>query len=434
MNQAQKIKLISQTYEQQHNLDSYGYPLPSDSRRRFRKTTLRTSKSILNIFIYLIMSLIGGLFWLGRLGKKYPPLTTQNIHPRRILVIRLDLIGDLVLSMTTVRTLKRSYPEATIDLLALPASAKVVMRDPDLNEIITYDPNVWRRPKALLQIKNWRNAYNLLCHLRARHYDIVVSVFGRWAGILAALSGAKRRVGFGRESYPGLMTDNVRGRHWRPGDHKHEIDYCLELAKATGATISPADRTPRLYVDSLAHQQLEQLLAQVGIVPEKSLIVCHISSNNGQSKRWPIPYWPILIDKLIREQNAQVILTGSSEDKSLIVSVTSQMQEQAIDLAGKTSLPQLVALLQQADLVISGDSGPMHIAAAVGTPLIAIHGPTDPALSGPVSPTATVLRSDIWCSPCYNAKDTADCRFFTTQCMKNILPAQVLAVVQKKLK
>jgi lipopolysaccharide heptosyltransferase II len=425
---------MSKTYEQQHNLDSYGYPPPPDSRRRLRKTTLRTSKSILNIFIYLIMSLIGGLFWLGRLGKKYPPLTTQNVHPRHILVIRLDLIGDLVLSMTIVRTLKRSYPEATIDLLALPASAKVVMRDPDLNEIITYDPNVWRRPQALLQIKNWRNAYNLLCHLRAHHYDIAVSVFGRWAGILAALSGAKRRVGFGRESYPGLMTDNVRGHHWRPGDHKHEVDYCLELAKATGATISSADRTPRLYVDPLAHQQLERLLAQVGIVPEKSLIVCHIGSNNGQSKRWPIPYWAILIDKLIREQNAQVILTGSSEDKSLIVSVTSQMQEQAIDLAGKTSLPQLVALLQQANLVISGDSGPMHIAAAVGTPLIAIHGPTDPTLSGPVSPTATVLRSDIWCSPCYNAKDTADCRFFTTQCMKNILPAQVLAVVQEKLK
>jgi lipopolysaccharide heptosyltransferase II len=380
------------------------------------------------------MSLIGGFFWLGRLGKKYPPLTTQNAHPRRILVIRLDLIGDLVLSMAAVRTLKRSYPEAVIDLLALPVSAKVVIHDPDLDEIITYDPNVWRRPKALLQAKNWRNAYNLLHRLRAQHYDIAVSVFGSWAGIIAALSGAKRRVGFGRESYPGLMTDNVPGRHWRLGDHKHELDYCLELAKAAGATIGPADRTPRLYVDPLAQQQLEHLLAQEGIDPEKPLIVCHVSSNNGQSKRWPIPYWAILIDKLIREQNAQVILTGSPDNKPLIVSVTRQMQEQAINLAGKTSLPQLVALLQQANLVISGDSGPMHIAAAVGTPLIAIHGPTDPALSGPVSPTATVLRSDIWCSPCYNAKDSADCRFFTTQCMKNILPSQVFKVVQERLK
>jgi ADP-heptose:LPS heptosyltransferase len=75
----------------------------------------------------------------------------------------------------------------------------------------------------------------------------------------------------------------------------------------------------------------------------------------------------------------------------------------------------------------------MHIAAAVGTPLIAIHGPTDPAHSGPVSPHATILKSGIWCSPCYNAKDSADCRYFTAQCMKNITPAQVYAVTQQKL-
>ena len=425
---------MSQTYQQQHNLDNYGYPLPPGSRRRLRKTTIHTSKSILGALLYLVMCLIGGLFWLKRVGKKYPTLTTQKIHARRILVIRLDLIGDLVLSMTIVRTLKRSYPEAEIDLLALPASAQVVMYDPDLNEIITYDPNVWRRPKALFQAKNWRNSYNLLRLLRARHYDIAVSAFGNWAGIITALSGAKRRVGFGSESYPGLMTDNVRGRHWRPGDHKHEVDYCLELAKAAGATIGPADRIPRLYVDQQAQQQLQHLLAQTGINPVKPLIACHLSSNNGQSKRWPTPYWATLIDKLIRDLDAQVILTGATGDLPLIESVTRCMQQHAINLAGKTSLPQLVALLQKANLVISGDSGPMHIAAAVRTPLIAIHGPTDPALSGPISPMATVLRSDIWCSPCYNAKDTADCRFFTTQCMKNILPSQVFKVVREKLK
>src|SRR5713101_9138192 len=169
---------MSQTYEQQHNLDNYGYPLPPGSRRRLRKTTIRTSKSILGILLYLVMSFTGGLFWLGRLGKKYPPLTSQNAHPRRILVIRLDLIGDLVLSTTVVRALKRTYAEAEIDLLALPTSAKVVMHDPDLAEIITYDPNVWRRPKALVKAKNWRDIYSLLRLLHARHYDIAISVFG----------------------------------------------------------------------------------------------------------------------------------------------------------------------------------------------------------------------------------------------------------------
>lgn len=434
MKQAQSKIQASQINSRRHNLDNYGYPLAPDSRQKMRKTAVRTSKHMLNTCIYMLLSLLGGLLWLVRRGKKYPPLTPETMRPRRILVIRLDLIGDLVLSMTTVRALKHTYPDAAIDLLALSASAQVVSGDPDLDEIIAFDPNVWRRPIALIQPKNWINAYRVLSHLRAQRYDIAVSVFGKWAGILAVASGAKRRVGYGRESYPGFMTDSVPGRHWQPGGHKHEVDYCLALARATGARTSSADRIPHLYVDSSAQEQLAQLFEREGIVSTRPVIACHISSNNGQSKRWPIPYWAMLIDKLIRGLNAQVILTGAPDDKFLIECVSKEMQEQAFNLAGKTSLPQLVALLKRANMVISGDSGPMHIAAAVGTPLIAIHGPTDPTLSGPVSPKATILRSPIWCSPCYKAKDTADCRYFTTQCMKNILPSQVYQVLLAKLR
>jgi len=416
-----------------NNRDEYGYPLPPSSRMKLRKASIRTSKRMLHTGIYLVMSLVGFFLWLSRAGRSFPALTPRTIQPKRILVIRLDLIGDLVLSLSVVRTLKRAYPDAEIDLLAVPSSAKVAISDPDLAQVITYDPNVWRRPKALIQPKNWREAITVVRRLRSRHYDIAVSVFGDWAAILAVLSGAKRRVGFGRESYPGFMTDNVPGQHWAKRDHQHEVDYCLELAKAAGATITKDDRVPQLYVDEQARTEVEQLLLNEGILPNTPLIVCHVSSNNGQSKRWPIPYWATLIDRLVRENVAQVAFSGAPDDLPLIESVTRRMHEHSVNLAGKTSLTQLAALMQRADLLVTGDSGPMHIATAVGTPLIAIHGPTDPAESGPVSPYATILRSDIWCSPCYRAKNTADCRFFTTQCMKNITPNQVFDVVQKKL-
>ena len=425
---------MTDTNQQAQALDDYGYPPRPDSRNRLRKISIRGSKTVLVKCIYVCMCIVGALLWLGRVGKKYPPLSSQRIQPRRVLVIRLDLIGDLVLSMTVVRALKRTYPGAEIDLLALPSSAKIVLNDLDLCEIITYDPNVWRRPKALFSMRNWRNTRTLVRRLRSQRYDIAVSVFGNWAAIIAVLGGAKRRVGFGRESYPGFMTDSVAGRHWKTGDHLHEVDYCLQLARAAGVTITPADRIPRLYVSQQAQQELEPLLSREGFQEDRPLIACHVSSNNGQSKRWPIPYWATLIDRLIREQGAQVVLTGAPDDLPLIERVTSRMQERAINLAGKTSLAELAALLQRADLLITGDSGPMHIAGAVGTPLIAIHGPTDPAHSGPVALDATILKSDIWCSPCYNAKDSADCRFFTTQCMKNILPAQVLAIAREKLR
>jgi lipopolysaccharide heptosyltransferase II len=411
-----------------------GYPTQPTAKQRLRKIMVRASRGLLGKAIYAAVSVWGGALALGRLNKRRPPLTPQAFQPGRILVIRLDLIGDLVLSMVIVRVLKRTYPAAEIDLISVPASAKVIEGDPDVTRLLGYDPNIWRRPKALLQKKNWRELRALLKTLRAREYDLAISVFGQWAGVLAALSGAKRTLGFGRESFPGLMTDNVPGKHWTVGEKKHEVDYCLELAQAAGATIEAEDRYPQLVIPAQVTGEIEQLLTAEGVQPQRPLIACHVSANNGQSKRWPVPYWATLMDRLIREGNASVVLTGAPNDLPLIEKITRRMHEQPLNLAGKTSLIQLAALLKRADLLISGDSGPMHMAGAVETPLIAIHGPTDPALSGPVSHHATILRSDIWCSPCYQAKETADCRFFTTQCMKNVSPAQVFSVAHEKLR
>lgn len=416
-------------------LDDYGYPMRPDSRHKVRNFLVRTSKRILLAGIYVCASSIGIGLKLSRLGKKQVPLLPETFYPKRILVLRMDLIGDLVLSLPVVRLLKRTYPNAEIDLLALPSSSKVVMSDPDLAEVIAYDPNIWRRPKALLKMQNWREVWALRGRLQARHYDLAVSVFGPWAATLAILSGAQRRVGFGRESYPGFMTDSVPGAHWQSGDHLHEVDYCLKLSQAAGATITSDDRIPQLYVDPQVCEQADEILLQEGIRLDRLIIACHVSSNNGQSKRWPIPYWAKLINRLISNENMTVVLTGASNDLPFIETILRRTDERPVNLAGKTSLTQLAALLQRANLLITGDSGPMHIAAAVGTPLIAIHGPTDPAKSGPVSPHATVLRSDIWCSPCYTAKGKpADCRFFTTQCMKDITVEQVLRIIHQKLK
>src|SRR5712691_3392303 len=377
---------MSYIEKQLSNVDDYGYPMPPSWRRKLRKAAIGAIKSIIARGIYLLMSIVGGFLWLGRLGEKYPPLTPATFHPRRILVIRLDLIGDLVLSLTVVSALKRTYPEAKIDLLALPTSAKVAKYDPNLAEIIPYDPNIWRHPKALLQPEKWRETISVIRRLRAHHYDLAISVYARWAALLAILSGARRRVGYGPEGFPGFMTDSVPGgipgrwRHWAPLDNKHEVDYCLELAQAAGATLTPEDRIPHLTVDEQSQQEIEQMLHAEGVQQDRPLIACHVNSNNGQSKRWPIPYWATLLDRLIREEGAQIVLTGAPGDLPQVEDVTRRMHEHAVNLAGKTSLTQLAALLQRADLIISGDSGPIHMATALDTSLIAIHGPTNPSL------------------------------------------------------
>ena len=107
------------------------------------------------------------------------------------------------------------------------------------------------------------------------------------------------------------MTDSVPGKHWTTGEKKHEVDYCLELAQAAGATINAEDRYPRLVIPAQATSEIEQLLATAGVQPQRPLIACHVSANNGQSKRWPVPYWATLLDRLIREEQANVVLTGA---------------------------------------------------------------------------------------------------------------------------
>lgn len=416
-----------------NNRDESGYLLRPDSRRKVRNSIVHLCKRTLLGGISLAMKIPAAWLLLQRLTRAFPALSSAQFQPQRILVIRLDLIGDLVMSLVAVQALKKTYPQAEIDVVATPASAKVVNGHPDIHEVIAYDPNIWRRPKALLQRQNWRDVKLLRQRLRSQQYDLAICVHGTWSGIMGVLSGAPRRVGFAKENYAGFLTDVVPGGHWQPGDHIHEVDYCLQLAHAAGAAIHAEDRVAHLTVGQQPLQEVEALLQQEGVSNDRPLIACHVCSNNGQSKRWPLPYWARLIDRLVGENIAEVVLTGAPDDVPFIAEVLKRTHVKTINLAGKTSLLQLAALLQRADVMITGDSGPMHIGAAVGTPLIAIHGPTDPAQSGPMSPHATVVQDTIWCSPCYTAQGPADCRFFTTQCMKNISPERIFTIVLEKL-
>src|SRR5579883_760252 len=135
------MKRIMLQKKQDRKWDEFGYPLRPDTRRQLRDGVVHTSRRMLLACIAAAMSVIGAWLQLGRLIRRYGPLAPARFYPRRILVIRLDLIGDLVLTLPLVQALKKTYPSAEIDLLATPASARVVATHPDLCEIMTYDPN-----------------------------------------------------------------------------------------------------------------------------------------------------------------------------------------------------------------------------------------------------------------------------------------------------
>jgi len=388
----------------------------------------RLIKPTLQRAIYGALGVMGLLSRLGHIGRAMPKLSPATFAPKRILVIRTDLMGDVILSLPAVHALQRAYPAARIDMLVLPANVDVIKQDPAITGIITYDPNIWRRPHAFLTSASYRAFLGLIGGLRAAQYDLCLSLAGDWASVFAFLSKARRRVGYRDEAYPFFMTDPVPGRRYRL--HQHEVEYVAGLARAAGGILEDDQRSPRLAVSEQARAEVKTLLEANGVAEGDLLIAAHAGATNGVAKRWPIPHWAVLADQLITELGAKVVLTGAASDAEITEAVAAHMRQKALDFAGKTTIPQLAALLERCNLVISGDSGPLHMAGAVGTPVIAIHGPTDPALSGPVGKNATVLRLGIWCSPCYDASFWAVCRFYNPVCMKAIPPAQVLAAAR----
>lgn len=411
-----------------------GYDFPPHPVERAavqaREATKRVGKGVLRA----IMGVVGGMAALPQLTAARPKLSPATLHPRRIAIIRTDLLGDVVMMLPMIHALRLAYPHAEIDLVVTPANVAMLLDQPGIDHVRVCDPERWMGSIAAPESRAKLRAS--IRELRAAHYDLAISVCGEWASIVARLSGARRRVGFAGEAYPGFLTDAVPGRRFTLG--LHEVEHCLALAERAGATIpapgSP-DRLPRLHVDPLAQTRMRALLAEYGVVPERPIVALHAGSGNGQAKRWPLPYWARLADGLVAEDDVAVVLIGAPNDAPLAQGVLGRMHHPAgaIDLTGQTSLPELAALLAHCAVVVSGDSGPMHVAEAVGARLVVLHGPTNPKESGPYDPAATVIKQHLACQPCYDSRATAECRFGNPLCMKGIMPAEVLAATRAHL-
>jgi lipopolysaccharide heptosyltransferase II len=395
---------------------------------RLLRARLRRLKRAGQAILRLVLGLAGVLAQgAGQRGRRH----VGDPAVRRILVIRLDLIGDVVLSLPAVRALHRAYPQAEIDFLAQPSSAPILAGQPYIAHVLTPDANFWRQPAALWKRAERDAALALLLRLRVPRYDLCVSISGDRASILARLSGARRRVGYAREAYRGLLNDPVPGGRYTI--RRHEVEYVRELARAAGGRDAEAD-LPELCVLHAAAATAAALLAEQGPdSPYGPLIALHAGARNGLAKRWPTTAWAALAGLLVTRLGARVLLVGAPSDGEVAGAVVRAARVAVANLTGRTTLPELAALLARCDLLVSGDSGPLHIACAVGTAVVGLYGPTDPEISGPLGRRAVVLRQPLWCAPCYDASAVADCRFGNPVCMKTLPPEAVLAAARRLL-
>lgn len=388
-----------------------------------------------------IIDVIQALLWVafgvmglwGRItGLKWPYPRFDPAKVRKILVLRLDLLGDVLLSMPAVEALHERYPQAEIWMMTLPYTADIPARYPFVTRVVSLDTNGIRSPRGLLRpatLKEWFGVYLLL---RRQHFDLAVSLFGLMASIWSFMSGATHRIGYAREAYPLLHTKTLPGMRY--DRRQHEVRWCLALAELAGAARKP--RYMHLEVEPEAAARMRAVLAERGVDEEMLLIGIHAGSINGSAKRWPATHWAELADRLHEENGATVILTGSKSELPIAREVVAAMRTQPIVLTGETTVNELAAVLERCDLLLSGDSGPLHMAVALNRPTVSLYGPTDPCISGPYprpGQTATVLRLGLGCSPCYNALATAECPYANTACMHHLTVDRVQCAVRQAL-
>jgi heptosyltransferase-2 len=311
--------------------------------------------------------------------------------PGRMLLIRLDRLGDVVLSAPAAYAMRRHLPHAFIAMLVSPACREVIEGHPALNEVISYDKDGAERTA--------RGTLRFARRLRAYEFDTALVLHpSNRSHVIPWLAGIPVRVGYDR-NLPALLTHRIP--HRKQEGTMHETAYVLEMLEAFGI---PAG-TPKLFVPvpAEAQRRVEQLLAEAGVSPSDTLVAVHPSAS-CVSKRWMPERFAQVADRLIERHGAKVCLITGGPELFYARAVERAMRGPSLNLGGKLTIGQLGALLRRAALLISNDSGPVHVAAAVGTPVVDIFGRNQRGVSPqrwrPLGPGHAILHKEVGCVTC----------------------------------
>jgi lipopolysaccharide heptosyltransferase I len=333
---------------------------------------------------------------------------------RRILLIKLSALGDVLHTLPVLHKLRRRYPSARIDWLTTPTFAELLLHQPAISNVIEFARHEWSQP--------WRwspyaSSARLAARLKANRYDLVIDLHGQLRSALLTLAtGSPVRIGFDRprperwKASSRILPASARNHAWQgaregswlaythriqlPTLDVHAVDRYLGIGAMLGFDTEPADFS--FVIPDAARARVEALLAgdRVGA---KRLVIAPASI--WETKRWRISGFAEVARHFVR-QGFAVVLTGSPRERAACEAVASAAAG-VRNLAGETSLSELGALIQGSTMCLTNDSGPMHLAVALDRPVVSIFGPTDPIWVGPYRHPDAVLKANLSCSPCY---------------------------------
>ncbi len=375
---------------------------------------------------------------------------------KRILLIKLSAVGDVIHTIPLLNALRRHYPAARIDWLSKPTPAEFIRDLPAVNEVIIYGENHteaplyrWEGIKHFGRLIRDHRFLAMLSRLRAARYDLVIDVQGQSrSGFVSLVTGAPVRIGFDRPRKslwqaaartlpPGAMKRSWKGARegaWIAYTHRiqlptlaiHAIDRYLLVGELLGFERQAPDFS--IPIRAEAEQRVDALLREhVGETTKPPIVLA--PGSLWETKRW-LPEGFAAVARHFLSQSYPVLIDGAPNQAEECRRIAALAPGAAV-LAGQTFLPELTALIRRSAIAVTNDSGPLHLATALGRPVVAIFGPTNPVWFGPYKRPDAVVRAGVACSPC-NLRDLALCPH-DHACMRGITPERVIAAIEAQL-
>ena len=360
---------------------------------------------------------------------------------KKILLIKLSALGDVVHTIPVLNKLRRRYPNARIDWLVTPGIAELLQHNSAINNVIAFLRDEWSEPWRLAA---YTSTVRLIAQLRAVEYDLVIDLQGQLrSAVFAFTSGAPVRIGFDKpraDAFTGLsrvIPEEARKHAWKgareaswlaytdniplPTLDVHPVERYLGIGPMLGLDDGPADFSFPIPQDAII--RIEGLLDYYEIAKARIAVVA--PGTVWETKQWRADGFADVARRLLNQKLA-VVLIGSAGERGRCEEI-ARLAPGVVNLAGETTVSELAALISRAAVCVTNDSGPMHLAVALDRPVVSVFGPTDPVWAGPYRRPDSVVRAGVPCSPCY-LRELRRCNF-GHRCMQEVSADTVIARV-----
>lgn len=320
--------------------------------------------------------------------------------PQNILVRMPNWIGDLILATPVLTDLRNAFPKASITAMCRAPLCELLKEDQAIDELFCFT----RPPNDFVR----RQERDIIAKIQAGKYDVGILTTNSFSSAWWFWQGkVKRRIGYAAHFRRFLLNEPLQFAK----QEEHLVYSYKRLLQPLGVPVS--ETAPRLFVTDTEVEESKRLLYREGYVKGKKLIGINPGATYGSAKCWPPERFRALAMRLLLETDAHIVFFGDATTRALVKEIVQGLPEKVMDLAGVTSLRELACIIKDCNVLVTNDSGPMHIGAAFGVPLVALFGSTDENLTGPYGQSGSVINKHVQCSPCFKRVCPIDFRCMT---------------------